>query len=94
MSETRPDRLAIVQDHWKSLLPIIVPSEYQIRLWLSVHNLGTVMYGIRETAIKFQRLNGNMSEDHAVRFASRCMNCRSQATRQQGIQQTLEREAA
>jgi hypothetical protein len=94
MSETRPDRLAIVQDSWKSLLPVIVPSEYQIRLWLSVHALGTVMHGIRETAIKYQRLNGNMSEDHAVRFASRCMNCRSQVTRQQGILDMAEREAA
>ena len=77
MSETRADRLAIVTDLWRSILPVVVPNPYQLRLWLSAHDLATVCYGVRECTAKYQKIGGEMNPDHAIRFASKCMNTRT-----------------
>jgi hypothetical protein len=58
---------------WKSLLPVEC-SEFQFHIWLDRHNFANVVRGIRETAKKFQKLNGQMDLEYCVRFASKCMN--------------------
>ena len=58
---------------WERLLPLPAPPERQFNLWLEMHPAHVVRHGVIETAKKFTRL-GAMSEDHAIRFASKCMN--------------------
>lgn len=83
-SITKPDRVTVVTDLWRSLLPVVVPNPFQIRTWLSFHDLGTVCYGVRETARKYQRIDGRMDARYAVKFASKVMSNRSntEASRQ------------
>jgi hypothetical protein len=94
-SDSKLDRVAIVTDLWRSLLPVVVPNPYQIRTWLAFHDLATVCFGVRECARKYQRINGRMDARYAVRFASKVMNNRSNAatTRQQGMR-TVDTKAA
>jgi len=58
---------------WERLLPLPAPPERQFALWLEMHAPQIVRHGVLETAKKYTIL-GAMSEDHAVRFASKCMN--------------------
>lgn len=73
--ETIEVETAIAKKLWESLLPIEVPDDKQFALWLRLHSLDVVAYGLDETAKKFRRVNG-MSLDHAIRFCSACMNGR------------------
>jgi hypothetical protein len=79
MSETRPDKIQIVTDLWRSILPVVVPSPFQLRIWLGSHDLATVCIAIRECAVKYQRLEGRMDLNHAVRFVSSVANTRTRA---------------
>lgn len=78
MSAPRPDRLQIVTDLWRALLPLYPPNPYQIRLWLASHNLSTVCYGVRECAAKYQKISGRMDPQYALGFALKVMNNRDQ----------------
>ncbi len=42
-SMTGPDRLQIVTDLWRSVVPLVVPNPYQLRLWLNIQDLGPAM---------------------------------------------------
>ena len=60
---------------WNSLITLPIPIE-QFRVWLSQFEVPTVVYGIKETGAKFQRVRGNMDEDYLLRFASKVMKNR------------------
>jgi hypothetical protein len=73
-SETQ-DEIAAVTKFWVSSLPKLpLPNLPQLKLWLQSHNLSTVGYGIGEAGKKNLKLGGSMTVDHAIRFASKCMN--------------------
>ena len=76
-SETQ-DEIDAVTEFWASSLPKLpLPNLPQLKLWLQSHNLSTVGYGIGEAGKKNLKLGGSMTVDHAVRFASKCMNTHS-----------------
>jgi hypothetical protein len=58
---------------WGRVLPLPAPPQRQFALWREMHAADTVRHGILETAKKHAKL-GTMTEDHAIRFASKCMN--------------------
>jgi hypothetical protein len=67
---------------WKSVVETDCPTEQQLCVWLDLHPLHRVVFGIRETGRKFLRLNRQMTKEHMVKFASSVMN--SQKTKEQG----------
>jgi hypothetical protein len=71
----RSSEIHAVTSLWNSLVPTACPDGYQVSLWLDRHNLDTVVYAVRETAKKFHRLGCEMTLEHMIRFASKCMNC-------------------
>ncbi len=77
-------KIATLTKYWASVLPTVgQPDRAQFALWLKMfdHDFDTVLYGISETAKKYQRLGRSMSQDHAVRFASKCASCFRKAGR-------------
>jgi hypothetical protein len=67
---------------WNSTVEMHCPSEQQICVWLDLHPLHRVAFGIRETGRKFLRMNKQMTPEHLVKFASAVMNSRK--TREEG----------
>ena len=67
---------------WQSTIGTHTPSEQQFGVWLDLHPLQRVAFGIRETSRKFLRLNRQMTPEHMVKFASAVMN--TQKTKEQG----------
>jgi hypothetical protein len=49
------------------------PSEQQFVIWLESHPAEVVRRGILKAATKNLQMGGTMSQDHAVRFASKVM---------------------
>jgi|GEM_PF-4753922 len=49
------------------------PSDQQFVIWLESHDADVVRHGILKAATKNQQMGGTMSQDHAVRFASKVM---------------------
>ena len=54
------------------------PSDQQFKLWMALHNEAAVRHGILKTAQKNIVLDGTMSDDHKIRFASKVMNASTQ----------------
>jgi hypothetical protein len=62
---------------WERLIPSVpVPSRKQFSLWLKLHNhdMEIIMHGLTQTAAKARWMEKRMEEDHAIRYASSCMN--------------------
>jgi hypothetical protein len=53
------------------------PLIQQFELWACMHSPETMKRGITKTAMKNLQLNGLMSQDHRVRFASKVMQTRT-----------------
>jgi hypothetical protein len=86
----REDEINALKNTWALLIPAFCPEDHQFALWLELHGSQTVLHGIRETAKKYARLNGEMTPDHALRFASKCMNVRAcDSSSKAGFQKTL-----
>lgn len=49
------------------------PSDQQFGIWLESHDADVVRHGILKAATKNQQMGGTVSQDHAVRFASKVM---------------------
>ena len=62
---------------WQAGMPTIAPpDEKQWQLWWKLHNdFGVIAYGLQECARLYLQRRGVMDLDHAVRHASKCMNC-------------------
>ena len=62
---------------WQAGMPSIpLPDEKQWQLWWKLHNdFGVIAYGLQECARLYLQRRGVMDLDHAVRHASKCMNC-------------------
>lgn len=54
-----------------------LPPDTQFITWLAMHQWETVKYGIAKAAAKNVSLNGEMSLDYKVRFASKVMRTRT-----------------
>jgi hypothetical protein len=65
---------------WTKTVGAHLPAEQQIGVWLDLHPLDRVVFGIRETGRKFLRTKG-MTAEHTIRFCSSVMN--SAKTRQE-----------
>lgn len=50
-----------------------IPSTQQFGLWLARFDEETVRDGLAQASVKFQKLEGNMSDEHLGRFASAVM---------------------
>ena len=70
-------RVAELRRVWKRLLPIDVPNDAMFLIWLSSHSFLTVAYGLTETSNKFCRMQGNMTVQDAVLYASKVMISRT-----------------
>jgi hypothetical protein len=57
---------------WKKVLGV-PPSEQEFIIWLESHPADVVRRGILKAATKNMQMGGTMSQDHAVRFASKVM---------------------
>ena len=57
---------------WSSFLGA-PPTDQQFNLWLAMHSQTTVRHGILKTAEKNLAMQGTMTDDHKVRFASKVM---------------------
>jgi hypothetical protein len=68
------DKVRELQDLWKVLFPasITVP-DCQWGIWLLRYGEATIRDGIARTAIKFQKLNGNMDAEYVGKYASSVM---------------------
>jgi len=85
---------------WDALLPSIeLPSRQQFALWLKIHNndFDVIRHGITRTAVK-NKWQGPLDADHAVRYASSCMNTfrrqrKSLQETRQAVASTTERAA-
>jgi len=78
--DNRANEKATIQKLWNSLLPHC-PTDFQTNFWLALHTFPIVVHGVRETAWKFNRLRGQMSDEYMTRFASKCMNVKSRSER-------------
>jgi len=68
-------KVASLKRYWEHSLPSVeAPSREQFLTWLRMfdHDFDVMIYGIAETMKKSERLGGRMSQDHAIRFASKC----------------------
>jgi hypothetical protein len=64
-----------LQELWAILFPSIPgPNEQQLAIWLTRYGNDTVREGLAQAAIKFRKLNGQMSEEYILRFTSSVMN--------------------
>lgn len=61
------------------------PSTTQFVIWLESHTADIVRQAILKTATKNQTVGGTMSDDHKVRFASKCMITRSAARQEHAV---------
>ena len=60
---------------WLTLMPSAeMPRPRQFILWVEIHSVEAMLRAIRQTARKFDVLNGEMSLDFLVRYASKAAN--------------------
>lgn len=72
--ERRVEEVAALKRLWTSVMPDIeLPNDRQFSIWLVMHDLVTIQHGIEATFRKNQK-SGLENADHALRFASKCMN--------------------
>ena len=62
-----------MKELWKQTLGAL-PSETQWAIWQGLHTPEVIKRAILKTAIKNQQLDGTMSDDYKLRFASKVMN--------------------
>jgi len=62
-----------IRECWALLFPFAI-SDRQIGIWLVAHDPQIIRKGISSAGLKYERLNGAMNLDHALRFASSVMN--------------------
>ncbi len=73
--ELNDRKVASLRRYWEHSLPSVeAPSREQFLLWLRMFDFDfdVVIYGVTETSKKCERLGGRMSQDHAIRFTSKC----------------------
>ena len=80
--EEREKQLTALRKLWSVTVGVHVPSVVQFTTWLALHSFEDVVQGIRITSKKFQKMDGDMSASHLVRFNSSVMNYRK-STRQE-----------
>ncbi len=73
--ELNDRKIASLRRYWEHSLPTVeVPSREQLLLWLKMFDFDfdVVIYGIAETSKKCVKLGGLMSQDHSIRYCSKC----------------------
>jgi hypothetical protein len=72
-------KVASVVALWKELLPFTPPDQYLINVWVLTHGLDTVLYAVKEVALKRVKLNGDLVRDVAIRLCGAiCCNVAKQ----------------
>lgn len=70
-----PTNTDSLKQTWTVLLPNApVPPDRQFLFWAVTNDPSDVEQAFGITAIKFRKLNGTMSEEYIIRFASSVMN--------------------
>ena len=80
-NKQREDALAGLRSLWTALVPIELPSNYQLHLWLSRYPLDLVKFAFEATGNKAQRMqrdNLTMDADHSLRYCSSVMRNESE----------------
>lgn len=81
-----------MQDLWHVLFPnSAVPSAEQFAIWLLRFTEYAVRQGIARTAIKYDRLKGEMSDEFLRKYASAAM---ARLEQEQGEKQSKQQETA
>jgi len=62
---------------WERLIGT-APSQQQFEIWMAQFDFEITKQGILKTAMKNMSLDGLMTAEHRVRFASKCMIVRAQ----------------
>jgi hypothetical protein len=78
MNAQRARDIEALRKLWVSGMPTIsVPETSQFELWFKLNqdDFGIVCHGIQECVKLYQRRRGVLEFDHAVRHASKVMNC-------------------
>jgi hypothetical protein len=72
MTETLKTKSETLMQLWSALIPNFCPTEQQFNLWLVTYDLDEklVEWGVKETALKFQKKKGNMDDEYLVKFMS------------------------
>jgi hypothetical protein len=64
----------VIKQYWKTLLPRLdVPTQEQFLVWAGTYDEGTIRHGIRRTAAKNFGLNGTMTFEDCLKYASGVM---------------------
>lgn len=58
---------------WEKTLGVL-PTDEQFAIWGELHTQETIRKAILKTAMKNQGMNGQMSPEHRLRFASKVMS--------------------
>ncbi len=77
----RAETIELVRQLWTSLVPVELPSEYTLSIWLSRYPLDLVKFAFEETGRKAQRMQRSqttMDSDHAHRYAASVMRRESE----------------
>jgi hypothetical protein len=83
-------QLENVRELWMKVLGE-PPSDQQFGVWLESHGADVVRRGILKAATKNLQMGGTMSQDHAIRFASKVMLTTQAAQRYVAHQNELRR---
>jgi hypothetical protein len=73
--ELNDRKIASLRRYWEHSIPSVeAPSREQFFLWLKMfdYDFDVVLYGIGETSKKCVKLDGRMSQDHSIRYCSKC----------------------
>ncbi len=77
----RAETIELVRQLWTSLVPVELPSEYTLNIWLSRYPLELVKFAFEECGRKAQRLLRSqivMDADHGHRYAASVMRRESE----------------
>jgi hypothetical protein len=81
-----------LQELWSVLFPNRnAPPESQFAIWLLRYEESIVRDAIARTAIKFEKLGGEMSDDYVSRFASATMGRLKQGITREAVRQVVTR---
>lgn len=74
--ETIQSTISELQELWTIMFDsnVPAPSKQQLAIWLTRFGNETVREALAQAAIKFRKLNGQMTEEHISKFTSAVMS--------------------
>ena len=76
MVKTIQSTISELQELWGIMFDhgVPTPSEQQLAIWLTRFGNETVREGLAQAAIKFRKVDGQMTEEHISKFTSAVMS--------------------